>query len=238
MSEVTSYYDKFAEKQLKAGINHRHLSIQRYMERFGLKKHHHVLEIGCGIGTQTELLLRYLHSTGQVAAYDLSPVSISYAQRRLEKYNNVELKAADIVSEKIDKKFDFILLPDVLEHIPIEAHKDLFSKLDACLKDDGLLVIHIPHPDYIKWIEKNAPDQLQIIDQALYTHLILENLRQTNLKLDYLESYSIYMKPADYQLLVFKKHDTTQYVPVEKLVNDSFTRRMSKKMQYLLRGKK
>ncbi|MDW3194042.1 MAG: class I SAM-dependent methyltransferase [Cytophagales bacterium] len=238
MTEVSEFYDDYSNFQHSRGINHRHLSIQRWLEFFGLKGSDQVLEIGCGIGTQTELVLRYL-TTGSITGIDISEKSIELAKQRLAKYNNQELIAGDVVQLDIQKKYDIILMPDVLEHIPIEQHARLFSKLELLLKQDGLLIIHIPDPDSLKWIRKNQPETLQIIDQPIELGELLGNLKHTSFKIEYLHSYSIYSTDPDYQLIVMRKNISERsYKNRQAFLDDSFSRKAKRKLSYYLRGLK
>lgn len=235
-SSVEEFYDEFTTQQLDAGINHRHLSIQRWLEQFGLNPTSKVLEIGCGIGTQTELLLRFLTS-GSVTAIDISEKSINLAKQRLSKYSNVTFKAGDIAQISIEEKFDIILLPDVLEHIPISNHKELFEKLSGVIEEDGILVIHIPDPDALCWTRKVHPEQLQIIDQPIFLDELLKNLGNTDFKIEFLKSYSIYTQDPDYQIIMLKKNAKNRsYLGRQSYLNDSILRRIVKKIKYISRG--
>lgn len=166
---VEKFYDNFANNQIQMGVNHRHLAIQRRLEEKGLKKNARILEIGAGIGTQTELMLLYLKSEGYVVANDISNDSLNIAEASLNKYTNVKFLHGNIIDIEIKDSFDCIVLPDVLEHIPKVDHNRLFGKLSKLIKDDGFIFIHIPNPDYLNWVRDNYPDQLQIIDQSLST---------------------------------------------------------------------
>ena len=57
MSEISQFYDEFAEQQKSTGINNRHISILEHLTKLGLKPYHNVLEVGCGVGTVSELIL-------------------------------------------------------------------------------------------------------------------------------------------------------------------------------------
>lgn len=60
ISEV-KYYNKLwaeLEEQNKAGINSRHRAIIKRLKKAGLKKNSTVLEIGCGIGAISGLILK------------------------------------------------------------------------------------------------------------------------------------------------------------------------------------
>lgn len=234
-SKVENFYDRFASKQVRTGINHRHFSIQMWLEKVGLKRSSKVLEIGTGVGTQTELMLLFLNSKGYVLANDISKNSLDIAKERLKKFSNVKFLHGDIVRLKIEEKFNAIVLPDVLEHIPIECHKGLFSKLEALLTDDGFILIHIPNPDYLDWVRQNHSDQLQIIDQSITTEWIIQCSKAVGLYLDFMQTYSIYQKPADYRVLVLKKHRKVDYVINKNVPTDNYSRRGIRVIRKLLK---
>ena len=73
--QVVIFYDQFAKKQEKTGINSRHLSILAKVKDAGLQASDRILEVGCGIGTVSHLLATQVPS-GKVLAVDISPESI------------------------------------------------------------------------------------------------------------------------------------------------------------------
>lgn len=211
---VEEYYDEFSKNQVKTDINKRHLTIEKWLLKFGLNEHSKVLEIGCGIGTVTELILRH-NKQGNVLAVDISTKSINLAKSRLVEHKNLTLLAGDIIDIDLKEKFDLIVLPDVLEHIPIEQHNLLFAKLSALLEATGSIVIHIPNPYYLEWLHKNRPEQLQIIDQPLYTNVLAETIYKNNLYIHHLENYSIWIDNCDYQVVLLKKKRDLEYNKIE-----------------------
>lgn len=204
MSHVAQYYDDFSAKQIEMGINARNLSIQRWLEEYGLKPHHTVLEIGCGIGTQTQLLAEYLDSNTKIVANDISPKSIDIAKQRLAKHTNITFIADDIIKYPIKEQFDVVLLPDVIEHIPIEQHSELFKKISQCLKPTGFVLIHIPNPQFLEWCHINMKDKLQVIDQPVFTDILIKNTYPHGFYLHTLRTYSIWVDNGDYQIIVLK----------------------------------
>ena len=58
--QVKEYYDTFKEHQKKLGINIRHRTILKNLKNAGLKPNSNVLEIGCGIGTVSHLILKQI----------------------------------------------------------------------------------------------------------------------------------------------------------------------------------
>ncbi len=157
------FYDHFIKNQVESSINDRIAGLYRRLCKMGLHTNSTVLEIGCGIGTLTYLLTRKV-KTGRVEATDISPQSIEYAKKNLVR-PNLSLFAGDILQlEPTAKSFDFILLFDVIEHIPIEDHAALFAKINGWMHDDSSLLINIPNPASILFDEKNNPATLQEID--------------------------------------------------------------------------
>lgn len=236
---TTEYYNEFAEQQYASGIHYRHLAIMGWLKRFGMPKNGNILEIGCGVGTQTELILRYLDLNSSVTAVDISDKSIAYAQQRLARYSNVKLLIGDIIELEVNAVFDSIVLPDVLEHIPLDQHNRLFEKLSSIISSDGFILIHIPHPHYLEWLRINKPETLQIIDNPIQTDQLLNLVYRHGLYLHHLESYSIYANPHDYQVVVIKKKvQTKEYNVVSKPKIESIYNRLQRKLKYLARGKK
>jgi trans-aconitate 2-methyltransferase len=239
MSKTTAdYYNDFAQKQLASGIHHRHLAIMRWLKKFDFPKSGNILEIGCGVGTQTELLLRYLDLKSTVTAIDISDKSIHHARQRLARYSNVKLITGDIVELDFNEKFNTIILPDVLEHIPLNQHDKLFKKLASLVQKEGFILIHIPHPNYLRWLSVHKPEELQIIDNPIYTDQLLNHVYKHGLFLHYLESYNIYADPCDYQIIILKKDNKSKEYQLIEPKAVPFYERVQNRLKYLLRGKK
>lgn len=203
--EIESYYDDYADAQIKTGINQRHHSILRLLRQSGLRRYHRVLEVGCGIGALTYLLARYLSPRSELVAIDISPKSVGIARQRLRNYPNCRVfagEAEDILPSH--QTYDVIVLPDVLEHIPLEQHKQLFIVLRSLLTTNGFIFIHIPHPNFLHWSEQHLPDTLQLIDQPVYTDKMLFNVYPAGFYLHHLNSYGLWRQPYDYQVIVLK----------------------------------
>lgn len=238
MNDVEKYYDDYADLQAQKGINHRHLSIQRLLEKFGLKPDQNVLEVGCGIGTQSDLILRYLSSKGRLLGADISPRSIDIAKNRLSKYANASFEVFDFTQEIKNDVFNVIVMPDVIEHIPLELHAQLFKNLAQMLDEEGFILIHIPDPNYLEWCMKNDPEKLQIIDQPIHTSILAPNLLESDLYISYLQSYSVFQKEYDYQVVVLKKVPKGSYMNNPSPLHDSIQRRIKRKVKYFLRNGK
>ena len=205
---VRDFYDDYAGHQEQIGVNDRHRAIHGWLKLFGLRPGLAVLEIGCGIGTETELIADTIGSSGSLLAVDLSPASVELARTRLAGRKNVEFIAGDVLELTLDRQFDVIVLPDVIEHIPLEEHARLFANARRWVRDAGLLLIHMPNPLYLEWCRLHRPELLQVVDQPIFTETLLANTVPNGFYLHYLETYSIWIEENDYQVVVLKPRPT------------------------------
>lgn len=181
----------------------------------GLLRRHRVLEIGCGIGTLTGLLARYLRK-GEILAVDISPESVEIARKRLSHTSNVRFLVTDMTDFDHNEVFDFIILPDVLEHIPVDQHRMLFRTLADHMHDNSVIVIHIPHPRALDYIRMTDPDRMQIIDQSLEADILLGDAVANGLSLISYRSYSLFDHEDDYAFISLRKKGPVTLSPLPK----------------------
>jgi len=215
--KIAEYYDDFIAVQLESGINDRIYYLYKRLLDMGLKPGSNVLELGSGIGTLTFLLAKYVKS-GKIEAVDLSPKSIEFSKQRIKK-PNVNFVTGDIVTYRpAIKNFDFITLFDIIEHIPVEKHNDLFHNLAGMVNENTKILINIPNPAYIEYDRIHNPEALQIIDQPLPLGFILDNLEKNGLSLVSFETNSIWVK-NDYQFFVVEKKKVFEEVKLSSKRN-------------------
>ncbi|MEW6169993.1 MAG: class I SAM-dependent methyltransferase [Candidatus Omnitrophota bacterium] len=92
-----------------------------------------LLDIGCAMGDGLNLLKTYFPKA-QFSGADISPVGIEKAR---SKTTDVDYFVLDIRTGVPPKKYDFIILIHVLEHL-----NDPFAVVDKCLKfiNDSLII--------------------------------------------------------------------------------------------------
>lgn len=208
--KVVRFYDQFAEKQEKTGINSRHLSILDKAKLAGLKSNHRILEVGCGIGTVSHLLATQVPQ-GKVLALDISPESIEKARVLWKKQGNLTFDVSDMSDFSLPgETFDFFVFPDVLEHIPVAQHARLFENIQRHAHADSVVLIHIPAPRYLEWMIANQPEKLQVIDQPLDTGILVQTLGSAGFYLEKMETYALFFNEKDYQYFVFRAHKPVQ----------------------------
>lgn len=197
------FYDQYLKQQIESGINDRIAALYERTLKAGLVSGSTVLEIGCGIGTLTYLLSRTV-STGRIEATDISPLSVQYAEANIKK-SNIQFFCGDILeSSPQQPPFDFILLFDVLEHIPLGRHAQLFGRISGWMHEHSLLLINIPNPGYILYDQLHNPSALQELDQPLYLTQLAAVIEQAGLELLHFETWSAWVK-EDYQFMIVRK---------------------------------
>lgn len=213
-SEIQKWYNTYSTKQVNIGTNLRHYSIFNSLTKAGLKRNHNVLEIGCGIGTLTKLIAKYVKK-GSLVATDISDESIEIAKKRISNTkNNIELLVSDMTTFSHSKKFDFVVLPDVLEHIPIEQHNNLFKIIAAHTHDNSIILINIPHPKALDYLRIHSPEKLQVIDQSISAKQLMDTAYLHDFELINYKSYSIFNKENDYALITYKKNTAIKLNPL------------------------
>ncbi|MCH7409862.1 class I SAM-dependent methyltransferase [Belliella sp. DSM 111904] len=214
--KVEGFYDQFAEKQEKTGVNSRHLSIIHKLIKAGLQPHHEVLEVGCGIGTVSQLIASRLKS-GHVLSVDISKISIEKAKKLWSTQKNLNFEVSDMSDfEKNGKSFDFFVFPDVLEHIPVDQHENLFANIAKHAHENSVIFVHIPSPRFLEWMIKNEPEKLQVIDQPLDTSKLIGVLQQFGFYLEEMKTYSVFYEEKDYQYFIFRKNKAIEKTTLRK----------------------
>jgi SAM-dependent methyltransferase len=229
--EIGNWYDGFAGQQEKTSVNLRHYRIMGFLSSAGLTRRSRVLEIGCGIGTLTGLLAKFLRK-GEVLAVDISPRSVEIARKRLANAHNVMFTVSDMTDFDHPGLFDFIVFPDVLEHIPEDRHRSIFRMMADHMHDNSVILIHIPHPRAIDYLRKNSPDRLQIIDQAVEADSLLCNAAASGLVLVNYISYPLFDRENDYAVITLRKKNGIILSPLPK--RTIIARKLTARARFLL----
>ncbi len=103
-----------------------------------------ILEIGCGTGNFTTLLAVPRRS---VTAVDIQPKYAEATARRLAGRNDIEVICADATTMDINRRFDTIVMLDVLEHI--EDDVGFLKRLKQLLQPEGRMVLKVPSGQWL-----------------------------------------------------------------------------------------
>jgi len=121
-------FDRSPEEQLK---------FTRTLEVCGEGRLGRVLELGCAVGSFTEVLAPL---ADDVLALDVSQAAVHKVAQRLRDHPNVRARAMSIPAEFPDETFDLVVASDVLYYLPVEELRRCVDRIEASLADGGALV--------------------------------------------------------------------------------------------------
>lgn len=153
--EISKPYHDFIDTHPESGPNERLILLYKRLFELGLKSDSTVLELGCGVGNFTKLLAKRV-KRGIIEAVDLSEKSIEAAKKQLAEKTNILFTAADAVMYiPQNKNFNFVTLLDVIEHIPLSLHGNLFRQISTYTDENSIVCINIPNPEYIEYVREH-----------------------------------------------------------------------------------
>jgi SAM-dependent methyltransferase len=92
-----------------------------------------VLELACGQGLWTELLLTHADS---VTCVDASPERLAIARRAVDD-PRASFVEADIFKFDPERRYDVVFFAFWLSHVPLERFEQFWSLVDRCLEPQG-----------------------------------------------------------------------------------------------------
>ena len=167
--DTRDFYNAFAGEVLLEDfqrLNLRQDAVREFCREF-VPRGARVLEIGCGVGINAKFLQSI---ASRVLGIDISDRNIEVA-REYAPAPNTAFKVLDVLHAAEDLAalgpFDVIVLPDVIEHVPLELHGRLFATLERILAERGRVLITFPSPEYQEYLKKNEPKALQLVDETV-----------------------------------------------------------------------
>jgi SAM-dependent methyltransferase len=121
----------------------------------GLKPHHRVLDVGCGIGRMARPLTEYLNPSGSYEGFDVVGASVDWCRRNISpRYPNFRFrralvtnpmyyeryavyKAAEYVFPYRSGTFDFVFLTSVFTHLRPAEVENYVREINRVLKVGG-----------------------------------------------------------------------------------------------------
>lgn len=112
--------------------------VMEVIKRYGITHDQHLLEIGCGEGRDSKVVL---DSGYDLMATDISKEAIEYCKKLLSKYGD-NFKVLDCLSDKLDNLFDFVYSVAVIHMLVLDEDRNGFYQfIYNHLKEDGIALI-------------------------------------------------------------------------------------------------
>ena len=121
-------FDRNPEEQLK---------FARTLEVCGDGPLGRVLELGCAVGSFTEVLAP---RCGEVVALDVSQSAVDQVIERTRAHSNVRAVAMSIPDDYPEGTFDLVVASDVLYYLPVDVLRRCVERIEASLADGGAFV--------------------------------------------------------------------------------------------------
>lgn len=212
--EVADYYNKVwagIEKKTSNKPNARHYFTFKNLKKAGLKKDSKVLEIGCGSASLTSMIAKFV-SNGKIVGADISNETIAMNKKKYAAVKNMEFHVSDMTDFLPNEIFDFVVIPDVLEHIPINEHGNIFKTIGKITNENSTLFINNPEPNLLAWYHKTQPESLQIIDQPLHINYLSKLIYDIGFYIESISPFSISFDVPEYQTIVCRRKTTFENV--------------------------
>ncbi|MCX6010540.1 MAG: class I SAM-dependent methyltransferase [Chloroflexi bacterium] len=144
----------FIGRLLDSGYRRRIQPPEQLIERSGIKKGMHVLDLGCGSGAFTTFIARAVGEKGKVYALDIQADMLKQLENKLSKPENKDIKNIKLIEGNAyelpfdDNSLDLVNMVTVLQEIP--DRNRVLQQVNRVLKSGGLLAVTelFPDPDY------------------------------------------------------------------------------------------
>lgn len=213
VEDIKSYYDSHVFRKLGDFVdgNARVECAWETVESWAPAKPARIVEIGCGIGAVC-WRLGQRWPEAEVLGMDISDKSLEIA-RKLFGSRQVSFRAGTLDHGNPPGKFDLIILMDVYEHID-RGERGL---VHAVLKDlrslRGRIMLSVPTPRHLKWLQANHPDEIQPIDEHISIETISILAQETATEVLFYQEVGIWHE-GDYAHAVLGKQ--TDWRPVSQ----------------------
>ncbi len=161
-----------------------------------------VADVGCGFGANISMLRQY----GDVTGLELNDKAIENVN---ERWGNSVQTFAWKSPDPVPMRFNFMLLADVLEHIP--DHEGAVGWIFNHLEDNGHVLITVPAHQFL-WTQMD-----DVLDHhRRYTMTTLLALFDDRFEIVYASYYNMFLFPVKVMFMLFDRLKTFLFPKVEK----------------------
>lgn len=144
-----NYYDSLHQNMWQSLQEQIDLLVEDLLSKNELPNNLSLLDVGCGTGLSTQLLLRSKLGPHiqRITLLDTSPNMLKQAEERSKEWGK-EVETFNSLVTGVTKKYDIILVCSVLHHVP--DLKEFFDHI-AQIQNSGGIFIHLqdPNGDYL-----------------------------------------------------------------------------------------
>ena len=238
-TEVKQFYDNFTDTRMLQYKLYGNPRIDKAVELITgyLTPDSKILDIGCGIGIVPEQIAMKLQQ-GKILACDLGENNINYARKtvdsdKIEFFNVNVVENFEAIRNKLTFPVDLVTMVDVIEHLPADSYDELFNNLCQVTEEHAKLILTYPSPEYQIYLQKNNPQELQIIDEVIEVNYLMQSALKYRFDLEYFTYIDIWKK-NQYIHCVFSKKRPCTPMPAPSLLGKIQRKFKSYKSKLLL----
>jgi len=174
-SEVKNFYNSknWIKSQLKDYI-YGNLRIERCIALFekyiSKNESYRICDIGCSVGIIPHLLVSKFENI-EIDAFDISEDQINVAHKVFTN-DKINFSVIDLSKEKLTRRYNIFTFFDVLEHLPPESYKAVFTNIANSILPEGKIILTVPSSYYNNFLHQEHPEKLQIIDEIITPEVI------------------------------------------------------------------
>jgi 2-polyprenyl-3-methyl-5-hydroxy-6-metoxy-1,4-benzoquinol methylase len=154
-----------------------------------------ILDIGCGVGWSSYECHRACPEA-HITGVDFNQSLLESANVMFGEYKNISFRKTDVsdgLAHAVEGvKQDLILLLDVYEHIDRRLRSSFYKELASLLSRKSHIIMSFPSLWHQAHLRKNAPSELQPIDENVTAHDIVSLAAATDTYLMTWESRSVW----------------------------------------------
>jgi 2-polyprenyl-3-methyl-5-hydroxy-6-metoxy-1,4-benzoquinol methylase len=206
---IVEYYNNYTHQLLNDYIkNNKRVdtALKGIIYLIDLIKPSKVLDLGCGIGWSSFEISRHFPEI-KIEAFDLSSDLIRIGLDIFEA-ENLKFEVKDLTKEEkiSSKKFEFVCMIDVFEHIPSEARNNFGKSLKRVLGDKFMLFLSCPTISMQNHLKATNPSAIQPVDEDINEQILQEFSTILNANLIFYREHSIW-RETDYLHAVISNMD-------------------------------
>ena len=134
---------RYAERNFRDNGWHLWLDKQYFRDKLPLDGLS-VLDFGCGMGGMSMWCATQWDCQVWGVDIDANHLAIAERVKEIHQVKNVTFERRNVVDQPLERKFDLIILNDVVEHIPLSVLQQILQELTRSLSPQGRLFISYP----------------------------------------------------------------------------------------------
>jgi SAM-dependent methyltransferase len=171
---VRGFYEEFAARFVEDYV-HGNERVKRQCQFFSKvlpKDSGRILVLGCGSGETAFHIATRIAPRGRILAVDISAAALEIATKVFS-HERIEYRQADAIEQMPDGEWEYVILPDVYEHIPREQRKTFHAGLSSLMSEESVVLLTVPSP--AKQMSLRASGKgLQLIDEIVTLEDLVE----------------------------------------------------------------